>query len=255
MARSNAQQVYRSVVEAILGRIASGEWQPGQRLPSIAQLAQELGVSTGSVREAARVLGSRGVLRIEHGRGMFITDVPHDTPVDLYRYFQQVNTGSLLELFEARRLLEPELAALAAERGTEDEIDTIHELAEAMEGAVVAGEDFVEPDIQFHQHIATAARNAVLAGVMAGLNGLIRAGQAQTVGLPGMTPRAVRYHLLIAEAIKSRNPLQARLLMLAHMNDAIDALLATLPADREGQVASGRTRAIVIEQRSLSAHR
>lgn len=254
MARSSSQQVYHSVVEAILARIASGEWQPGQRLPSIAQLAQELGVSTGSVREAARVLGSRGVLRIEHGRGMFITDVPHDMPVDLYRYFQQVNTGSLLELFEARRLLEPELAALAAERGTDDEVQTIHDFAEAMERAAAEGEDFVEPDIQFHQQIAAAARNAVLAGVMAGLNDLIREGRAQTVRLPGMTSRAVRYHLLIAEAIKSRNPLQARLLMLAHMNDAIDTLLATLAADREGPAAA-QTRAIVIEQRSLSAQR
>ncbi|MFO7167646.1 MAG: FadR/GntR family transcriptional regulator [Chloroflexota bacterium] len=241
MPPASGQQVYNAVVEAIQQRIADGEWQPGQRLPSIAQLAQELGTSTGPVREAARVLASRGLLRIEHGRGIFVTAVP-DLPLDLYRHFQRVDTGSVLELFEARRVLEPELAALAAERGTDAEIQTIYELAVAMEQSVEAGQDFVEPDIQFHQKIAAAARNAVLAGIMAGLNDAILEGRRLTVQLPGMTPRAVRYHRLIAEAIRDRRPLQARLLMLAHVNDAIDSLLSVHPGARNnlhsGQASS-----------------
>ncbi|HWQ12143.1 MAG TPA: FCD domain-containing protein [Roseiflexaceae bacterium] len=254
MARSNAQQVHLAVVAAIQRRLAQGEWQPGDRLPSIAQLAQELGVSTGSVREAARVLASRGILRIEHGRGMFVA-ATHEPPVNLYEYFQQVETGSLLELFEARRLLEPELAALAAERATEEEAQRIYDLAVMMEQSAKAGEDFAGPDIQFHLAIAAAARNAVLAGVMVGLNDLIVAGRRLTVALPGMTPRAVRYHLLVAEAIRERNPLQARLLMLAHMNDAIDSLLAARPLAADHQSGVPATSAIVIEQRSLSTLR
>lgn len=255
MGHPNTQQVYVAVVAAIRKRIADGAWRPGQRLPSITHLAQELGVSTGSVREAARVLASQGVLRIEHGRSIFVTDTPA-VPANLYQYFQRVDTGSLLELFEARRLLEPELAALAAERGTEAELQGIYDLALAMEDAASAGEDFVEPDIQFHQRIAAAARNAVLAGVMAGLNEHVLEGRKLTVMLPGMTARAVRYHLLIGEAIRSRNPLQARLLMLAHMNDAIDTLLDAQPAIAESQVGgTPPTSAVLIEQRSLSIPR
>jgi GntR family transcriptional regulator, transcriptional repressor for pyruvate dehydrogenase complex len=255
MAQASSQQVYGTVVEEIRQRIADGRWLPGQRLPSIAQLAQELGVSTGPVREAARVLASRGVLRIEHGRGMFVTAAP-EISLDLYDYFQRVGTGSLLELFEARRLLEPELAALAAERGTDDEVRHIHDLAVAMEQRARAGEDFLEPDLQFHEAIAAAAHNTVLGGMMAGLHDLILEGRRATVNLPGMTPRAVRYHMLVAEAVLERNPLQARLLMLAHMNDAIDALLAALPAGAEhkGGGAQG-TSAIVLRQRSLGPNR
>jgi GntR family transcriptional regulator, transcriptional repressor for pyruvate dehydrogenase complex len=231
MAPSGGQQVYMAVVESIQQRIADGEWHPGQRLPSINQLAQEFGTSTGPVREAARVLASRGLLRIEHGRGIFVTAAP-DLPLDLYRHFERVDTGSVLELFEARRVLEPELAALAAERGTDAEIQAIYALALAMDSSAAAGEDFVEPDIEFHQQIAAAAKNAVLAGIMRSLNELIREGRKLTVELPGMTPRAVRYHQLIAEAIRDRRPLQARLLMLAHVNDAIDSLLHAQPQAR-----------------------
>ncbi|HMO57262.1 MAG TPA: FadR/GntR family transcriptional regulator [Roseiflexaceae bacterium] len=222
--QSSTTQVYAVVLDAIQQRIANGQWQPGHRLPSITRIADELGVSPGSVREAARVLATRGILRIEHGRGMFVTASPA-VPLNLYQHFDHVDAGSTLELFEARRLLEPELAALAAERGSDAELAQIGILALRMEQAVAEGADFFDPDIQFHQQIAVAARNDVLAGIMASISSLIVAGRTLTVTLPGMTARAVRYHLLIAEAIRYRRPLQARLLMLAHVNDAIDALV------------------------------
>ncbi len=250
MAIASGQQVYLAVVETLMQRIAAGDWQPGQRVPSITQLARELGVSTGPVREAARVLASRGLLRIEHGRGIFVTDAPN-LPLDLYEHFQRMDTGSLLELFEARRLLEPELAALAADRATDEQAELILALAQAMERAADAGQDFAEPDIQFHQQIARAARNSVLAGMMAGINDLIVAGQQVTVDLPGMTPRAVRYHLLIAEAIRDRQPLQARLLMLAHVSDAIESLLSRQPEAR-GDQYDQRATAVIVSPRTMA---
>lgn len=251
MAQESTPQVYVTVVQAMEQRIADGEWPPGSRLPSITQLAKELGVSTGSVREAARVLATRGLLRIEHGRGIFVTHAP-DMPFDLYQYFQRVDAGSILELFEARRVLEPELAALAAERGDEAEHQTIYDLAVQMERCVAADQDFLEPDIQFHQRIAAAAKNLVLAGMMSGLNDLILAGRTLTVRLPGMNARAVRYHLLIAEAIRDRHPLQARLLMLAHVNDTIDALVAMLPNIERAPGGAIPSSAVLLSQRSLS---
>ena len=64
------QRVFRTVSEDLVQRIRTGEWLPNERLPSIAQLARELGASTGSVREALRSLQSSGLVRIEHGRGV-----------------------------------------------------------------------------------------------------------------------------------------------------------------------------------------
>jgi GntR family transcriptional repressor for pyruvate dehydrogenase complex len=217
-------QVYISVAEEIKTRIATGDWVVGQRLPSISQLAQTLGVGTGSVREAVKVLASLGIIRIEHGRGMFVASAQR-AQLDPYEHFQDVGAGSVLALCEARRILEPELAAFAAERGTDADLQSIREQALAMERLAARGLDFSEPDLQFHRQIALAAHNPVLARMMDGVNDLLRESQKITRE-QAMTHRAVRYHLLIADAICERNPLQARLLMLAHVNDAINGVLA-----------------------------
>jgi GntR family transcriptional repressor for pyruvate dehydrogenase complex len=245
-------QVYTAVAEAIKARIAAGDWGVGQRLPSISRLAQEFGVGTSSVREAVKALASLGIIRIEHGRGMFVVS-RQLTPVTPYEHFQDVGTGSILALCEARRILEPELAAFAAERGSDAELQAIREQALAMERLAAAGEDFVGPDLQFHRQIALAAHNPVLARMMDGVNDLLLESRKITSAQPDMTQRAVRYHLLIADAICERNPLQARLLMLAHVNDAINSVLAWQAGTQQGATANqASVSAILLEQRSLA---
>lgn len=216
--------VFRIVFEEIKQRIRRGEWLPGARLPSIAQLAKDLEVSTGSVREALRSLQSIGLVKIEHGRGVFVTGSSIST--ELAGHFQNVSTGLMVALAETRRILEPELAALTAERGTDDELEQILQLAKRMDEEAQQGQDFVEPDVQFHRCIAQAARNPILYRMMESVNDLFLESRKITSVEPGMTARAVRYHLLIADALRDRNAPQARLLMLAHMNDTLNGVLA-----------------------------
>jgi GntR family transcriptional repressor for pyruvate dehydrogenase complex len=216
--------VFQAVSDELKQRIRGGEWLPGERLPSISQLAKALKVSTGSVREALRSLQSIGLVKIEHGRGVFVTGSRSST--DVASHFEHVDLGLIVALAETRRILEPELAALAAERGTDEELLSIEQLAQQMEAEAHQGTDFVEPDVQFHRCIAEAARNPVLFRMMASVNDLFLESRKVTSLEPGMTARAVRYHLLIAEALRDRNAPQARLLMLAHMNDSLSSLLA-----------------------------
>jgi GntR family transcriptional repressor for pyruvate dehydrogenase complex len=217
-------RVFPVVVEALSQRIRGGAWLPGERLPSIARLAKELAVSTVTVREALRSLQSIGLVTIEHGRGVFVTGMHFAT--DLSSHFQDVSIGLVVALAETRRILEPELAAMAAERGATEELAEIERLAKQMEDDARQGIDFVEPDAQFHRRIAQAARNPILFQMMESVNHLFLESRRITSMEPGMTARAVRYHLLIADALCERNPAQARLLMLAHMNDALSSLLA-----------------------------
>lgn len=216
--------VFQIVFEELRQRIRKGEWLPGARLPSIKQLAAELAVSTASVREALRSLQSIGLVKIEHGRGVFVTGARPAT--ELASHFQDLSIGLIVALAETRRILEPELAALAAERGTDAELAEIERLAHAMERDASHGVDFTEPDVQFHQQIASAARNPILARMMESVNDLFLESRKLTAREPGMTARAVRFHLLIAEALRDRNGPQARLLMLAHMNDTLGGVLA-----------------------------
>jgi GntR family transcriptional repressor for pyruvate dehydrogenase complex len=216
-------RVYQTVVDELRERIRRGEWLPGERLPSIGQLAKVLAVGAGSVREALRSLESAGMLRIEHGRGVFISGDRADSA--LASHFQDDVRGLFVALAEARRLLEPELAALAAERGTPEELDEIARLAQQTEREASEGSTFVEADILLHRQIAVAAHNPVLQHMIEGFGDLLRQSRRRVLMEPGLTQRTVRYHLLLAETICKRNASQARLLMLAHMNDMVDSVL------------------------------
>jgi GntR family transcriptional regulator, transcriptional repressor for pyruvate dehydrogenase complex len=216
-------RVYGDVLEVLRQRIRQGEWLPNQRLPSIPQLAKELGVGSGSVREALRSLQSVGLVKIEHGSGVYVTGTPART--ELADQFQKMDTGLILALAETRCILEPELAAFAAERGSAEELAAIEKLAEQMAEDARQGQDFVKPDVEFHRCIALAAHNPVLYRMMEGVNDVFLESRKLTAREAGMTARAVRYHLLIAEALRLRDASQARRLMLAHMNDSLTAVL------------------------------
>lgn len=215
--------VHNHVMNLLCHRIGEGEWLPGQRLPSIHQLTRELGAGAGSIREALRAMESQGIITIQHGRGIFVesTNPPNGAPAR----FAALGIGAIVALCEARRVLEPELAAFAAERGTDGELTEIHRLAQDMEQRAAAGADFLDPDLQFHRKIAAAAHNQVLESMIESVTELFLEGRKITVELPGMTPRAVRYHLLISEALLARSAEQARLLMAAHINDTTQSLI------------------------------
>ncbi len=215
--------VFHSVSAALRERIRQGEWRPSERLPSITQLAVEYGVGTGSIREALRSLQSLGLVKIEHGRGVFVLEMP--AAAELALHFDGAGVGLLLALAEARRIVEPELVALAAARATEQELVEIEELAAVMEARASDGLDFLEPDLKFHRRIAEAARNPVLTQMMEGIHDLFLVSREMTSRDPGMTGRAVRYHNLIAEALRGRNANQARLLMHAHTEDIVNTLM------------------------------
>lgn len=219
--------VHQWVFDTLKQQIQRGEWLPGEKMPSIAQLSKHLKTGIGSLREALRSLQSLGMVSIEHGRGIFVSQ---NLPLEGEKFpakfqpFQEIGAGAILALCEARRILEPELAAFAAERSTPNEQAEIIQLANDMSERAAQGTDFLAPDLQFHRKIAEAAHNPVLKQMMDSVADLLVESRNYTMR-PTVTPRAVRYHLMIAEAIHERDAPQARLLMLAHVNDAIQSVI------------------------------
>jgi GntR family transcriptional regulator, transcriptional repressor for pyruvate dehydrogenase complex len=218
-------RVYHNIVEELQQRIRQGDWLPGDRIPSITQLAKELQVGAGTIREALRSLQSIGLIKIEHGSGVYITGVRPST--ELSSHFQNVGDGLLLALAETRRIVEPELAFLAAERGTDDELIEIEELVQQMEEEDKNGHDFAELDVLFHRQIAHAARNPILYQTIEGVSDLFLESRRAILLDPNAVLRALRYHALIADALKLRNAPQARLLMQGHMNSMLEEVLAS----------------------------
>ena len=218
-------RVYHNIFDDLQQRIRRGDWLPGERMPSIAQLAKEMNVGAGSIREALRSLQSIGLVKIEHGSGVYVVGTRPST--EFSSHFQNVGDELILALAETRRIMEPELAALAAERATEHELDEIEKIVQQMEDASQHGSDFADLDVSFHRQIAQAARNPILSQTMEGVSDLFLESRRAILLEHDALLRALRYHALIAEALRHRNAPQARLLMQGHMNSMSEEVLSS----------------------------
>jgi len=222
--RAAGNRVHHNIFEKLQQRIQAGDWLPGQRMPSIAQLAKEMQVGAGSIREALRALESINMVKIEHGSGVYVT---RTRPTVELSKPQNTDHRLLLALAETRRILEPELAALAAERGTDEELIEIEGLARQMIEESQKGNDFAELDVMFHHKIAAAARNPILFDTLDGVRDLLLV-LRRTIRMDAKgVVRSLRYHALIADALRARDAGQVRLLMQGEMNCMVDGALAS----------------------------
>ncbi|MFC7680963.1 FadR/GntR family transcriptional regulator [Paenibacillus sp. GCM10028914] len=217
------KNTFTTTIDLLKKKIVEGEWPPGSRLPTLQQISKELEVSVTTVREALRALESQGNVSIEHGRGMYVRNDPlllEDPTANL----KELGDVSLVKLLEARILIEPELAALSAERATHTEAKQLRELADTMVLQMEDGGPFLDTDLAFHRLIAESAQHPVLLRMMESIYPLLSEGRKQTNTLPHMRTKASNYHILISIAIEERHPEQARQLMHYHIHDMLQAL-------------------------------
>lgn len=213
--------VYETVYDEIKRRIERHEWKPGERIPTIEEIAAELRVGVSSVREAVRILHRQKILTVEQGRGTFVSD---RIPENAHPYVEALERGSWRQLTEARLVIEPELAAMAAGKATPEEARRIVDTAERMRRKVERGEPFLKEDLEFHELVAQASQNEVLVQMIRGIADRLLDSRRRTMRLPGMDEKAASYHYLIAKAIEERSEQQARELMRLHILDMMKAL-------------------------------
>ncbi|QGH36669.1 FCD domain-containing protein [Gracilibacillus salitolerans] len=213
--------IYEIVYDEIKKNIREGKWQAGEKIPTVQALSQQLNVSVSSVREAIKILSQQRILRVEQGRGTFVETQLSDNPNQTFEFLEN---SSMEQLTEARLVIEPELAAIVAERGSEEEVKKILQCARTMQKKMLAGEDFLEEDIEFHYLIAQATKNDVLLKMMTLISDLLYDSRRHSMKIKSQNEKAANYHILIAQAIKERNPLQARNLMNSHIVDLLDDL-------------------------------
>ncbi len=212
------KQVSARVLDEITQQIEDGVWQAGQKLPSLTLFAKKLSVGVSTVREALRVLEHRGYVLIEHGRGVFVRNQGHWSSEPSMELMDP-GEGDLFSLLEFRSLLEPEMAALAADRGSPGQIRKIKQSASSMLKNLADGDDYFPADLAFHEYIADACANPVMAKVMKGISDLLLESRRKLARIRGSAERASHFHMLIALAIEQRNQNQARDMMKAHIED------------------------------------
>jgi GntR family transcriptional regulator, transcriptional repressor for pyruvate dehydrogenase complex len=210
--------IYEAVIDYLKEQLANGALMPGDRLPTVAALAKQLGVNSASVREAYRVLEILGMLTLGRGKGTFVSSNVNAASDPLI-HLRFAERDSITHLQEARRLIEPTVAALAAKRATQAEITAIMAAAEELEHVARHGDSFVDPDVRFHELIFLAAHNPVLAQFLLVIRERLLDSRRLTQHVPDGIEKAAHYHKLIAIAIKERNPDVARALMSQHVDD------------------------------------
>ena len=133
-------------------------------------------------------------------------------------------------VFEARRILEPGLVAMAAERITDAQVAELEACVARSVALVDDQAAFAEADLEMHALIAQAAGNSILARCMAGVSQLGKVSRRRTVGLPGVTRQSVQDHMAIVQAIKARDPEAARQAMLEHLRHVERELKQIVPS-------------------------
>ena len=197
--------------------IFSSDYEAGDRLPPERVLVEELGVSRTVVREALNLLETRGLLRVEHGRGAVVSaNGAHAVHTNL-GLLLRMQPSTLGELMEMRKALEVEVAGLAAERATTDDIAAMRAALDRMREKCHVPEGYVDADVGFHGLLARSARNRVFLMMMEPIADLLLASRLMTDSKEANAKRALQEHEAILKRVVAKDVEGARREMRKHM--------------------------------------
>ena len=209
------RKVYEQVSERLSAQIGT-TLQPGDALPSERELAERYGVGRSSVREALRMLESRGLIE-SRGSGAFVVAPwrnPFQEPLSLVVAGEDVDRT---QLFEVRRMLGSEAAALAAARRSLGDLELMHEATDEMEAALGSPDEYVTADIRYHLVIAEATGNRLLLHLMQAIRERLTEMFGTVFKFPGGPERSIAQHRLITQAIAAEDAERARQAMTEHI--------------------------------------
>ncbi|MFN2198201.1 MAG: FadR/GntR family transcriptional regulator [Anaerolineales bacterium] len=211
-------RLYEQIVAQIEARILSGELQSGDKLPSERELAEQFGVSRTAIREAMKALTQSGLVEILPGRGTFVTDSTSSAVRHSLDILVRVgNETGITDLLEVREILEPEIAALAALRAEQEDIQSMEEAVHAMDQAIDDPGSFIEADLDFHLALAHGSKNALIPVLIDSLVDLLRKHRIRAASVDGGMQRSQPHHKIILEAVKNKDADAARAAMQAHL--------------------------------------
>jgi DNA-binding FadR family transcriptional regulator len=212
------ERLYEDIVRQIEDRVMSGDLRPGDRLPTERELAQQFGVSRTAVRDAARSLAQKGLLEMRPGRGTFIVDqMTQSMRETLDLVMRHRPASGVQELLEVRELLEPEIAALAAQRVSGEGLEALRSLVLRMEQSLDDVDAFVAANDVFHRMLTHSTGNSFIIRVIEPIIDMLRR-QRATSGFVADSPRRAQvHHRRIMAALLDRNPAEVREAMRAHL--------------------------------------
>jgi len=221
-------KIYKNIVEQIKTMIINGKLKAGDRLPSERELADSLAVSRTSVREALRILESMDLIQCRPGDGNFVKEITIDSLAKSIAWKIPLIKGAVLELYEARKIIEPGIVRIAAERATEEDILKMENIVEKQKKIVERGESICEVDDEFHRSIAEASKNKMIRKIINTLIDLESETDESNVEIKERPSESLKSHMNIVKYIKAREKEKARRAMLTHLTTVEKLVLKKL---------------------------
>lgn len=197
--------------------IIDGNLSAGEKMPTERELAVQLGVSRPTVREAIRALAALRIVDSVQGAGTYVTSLEPELLVEPIDFLLRANDAALLDLFEARVVLEAGLARLAGDRRTDQDLDALRRTISAHEANLHNAEVALDLDLRFHNEVAGAARSPILASLLGSIAALGRASRARTGKSLHVRERTHHDHQRILDALLLQDASGAEQAMIAHL--------------------------------------
>lgn len=201
--------------ERIIQLIINNDWSVGNKLPNEYELAEMLEVGRSTIREAIKALVSRNILEIRRGAGTFISKKCGIADDPLGLTFVKDKFKLAVDLLEVRFMIEPSIAAIAAVKATEEEIQQISNLCDEIEELILKGEPYMDRDIEFHTAIARSSKNLVVGNLIPIINSSIAI--FMDITNQKLRSETIETHREVVNAIKERDSNGARDAMYLHL--------------------------------------
>lgn len=212
-----AQRISDQIAAQVRRLLLEGKLTPGQRLPTETELAEQFDVSRASVREALSILESEGLVERHKNGGTFMRKYSLKRVLGSFQFPQKMDHELFADLIEVREWLEVQIVKLASERAEEEDFLRLRRTLEMMEQDLVAGNSGVESDILFHQCLAVATKNQILAGLVLSIGQLMKETRTRTLSVPGRLEACLEEHRAIYEAVLEHDSARGCRLIQEHL--------------------------------------
>ena len=208
LAEQVEDQIYHYILDEAL--------EPGAKLPNEFALGEKFRVGRSTIREAVKLLSSKGIVEVRQGSGTYVVTTVKglSDPLNL-RSVQDKNVLAF-DLVNVRLLLEPGIAEMAAQNATPEDIERLRRLCERVEVKIHEGDRYIEDDIAFHTCIAESSKNLVVGQLIPVIDTAVM--MFVNVTHKKLIDETIMTHRMITEAIANHDPLGAKAAMVMHLN-------------------------------------
>ena len=215
-------RVAEEVADRIRALLLDGTFPPDQPLPSERHLAEQFGVSRGSIRDALRTLETIGLIETRHGQGTFPHELSVERLVAPLASVMSYRPDLQDELIDVRRMFEPAVARVAASRATEEDLADLQRVLDTQRQKLKTGQSAIAEDTAFHAILARATRNRVVMNIMATLNDLLVESRTHSLQQRGRPARSIDGHEAVVAALRRKDADAAAQAMYNHISQIAD---------------------------------